>query len=106
MPRTPAQFQQMRHDAHRAILDAALVVFGVRGYAAATVAEVAQQAGVSKGLIYNYFPSKDDLLVGVIQDQVEAAAASRKANEPDSFLPQSERLERLAENTMRRVREH
>lgn len=45
------------------ILAAALAVFSARGYSQATVEEVAGKAGVAKGSIYNYFPSKKDLFV-------------------------------------------
>ncbi len=47
---------------HR-ILEAAVKVFARKGYTAATVAEVAREAGVADGTIYIYFKSKDDILV-------------------------------------------
>lgn len=43
------------------ILDAAGRVFGQRGFAATSVADVAAEAGISKPLIYNYFGSKESL---------------------------------------------
>src|SRR5512141_961309 len=45
------------------ILEAAVKVFARKGYTAATVAEVAREAGVADGTIYLYFKSKDDILV-------------------------------------------
>jgi len=50
----------------RQILAAAREVFSQKGFAEATTAEIAQQAGVSEGTIYNYFNSKRDLLVSLI----------------------------------------
>ncbi len=50
----------------RQILSAAREVFSQKGFAEATTAEIAQQAGVSEGTIYNYFESKRDLLVSLI----------------------------------------
>jgi AcrR family transcriptional regulator len=55
--------------AHRQeILDAAVRVFARRGFAAATLDEIAQEAEFSKGALYLYFPSKEDLLFNVLFD--------------------------------------
>lgn len=48
------------------ILDAALRLFGRRGYGEASVAAVARSADVSKGLVYHYFDTKRDLLEAVM----------------------------------------
>ncbi len=45
------------------ILDAAAEVFAEKGFARATTKEIAGKAGVSEGTIYNYFGSKEDLLI-------------------------------------------
>lgn len=50
------------------ILDAALSVFSEKGFALATTAEIARTAGIAEGTIYNYFPSKRELFVAVIQN--------------------------------------
>jgi len=47
------------------ILEAAARVFAQKGYHAATTKEIAAQAGVSEGTIYNYFQSKEDLLLSI-----------------------------------------
>ena len=49
------------------ILDAALKVFSSKGFAEATTTEIAQEAGVSEGTIYNYYRSKRELLVAVVK---------------------------------------
>lgn len=49
------------------ILDAALAVFSEKGFAAATNVEIAQIAGIAPGTIYNYFPSKRELLLAVVK---------------------------------------
>ena len=48
------------------ILKAASDVFTSRGYAAATIPEIASSAGVAVGTIYNYYPSKRELFIAVI----------------------------------------
>jgi AcrR family transcriptional regulator len=51
----------------RQILDAALKVFSKKGFAEANITEIAQEAGVAEGTIYNYFPSKRELLIAVVK---------------------------------------
>ncbi len=50
-----------RAEREQQILDAAAALFGRRGYAAISVLDVAQAAGISKPLIYGYFTSKEGL---------------------------------------------
>ena len=50
------------------ILDAALKVFSEKGFEEATNAEIARIAGIAPGTIYNYFPSKRELLVEVVRN--------------------------------------
>ncbi len=47
------------------IIDAALEVFGEKGFYNATIAEIARTAGVSEATIYEYFGSKEDLLFAI-----------------------------------------
>jgi AcrR family transcriptional regulator len=54
------------------IISAARQVFLRKGYDAATVEEIAETAGVSKGLIYNYFRSKEDILVATAEAWLDA----------------------------------
>jgi len=49
------------------ILRAATEVFSERGFAAVTVAEIADHAGIGKGTVYEYFSSKDELLFAVFE---------------------------------------
>jgi len=55
-----------------ALLDAALVMFLERGFAAARVEDIAARAGISKGAVYLHFATKKDLFEGVIQAGVTA----------------------------------
>ncbi len=50
------------------ILNAALEIFSQKGYAAATIPEIARAAEVAAGTIYLYFPSKRELFVAVIKN--------------------------------------
>jgi AcrR family transcriptional regulator len=52
----------------REILRAALEVFTEKGFAAARLDDVAERAGVGKGTLYLYFPSKEELLKAVVRE--------------------------------------
>ena len=56
-----ARREPVVRDTKQRILDAALEVFGERGFRGASVDDVAEAAGVTKGAIYYYFTDKDDL---------------------------------------------
>lgn len=51
--------------------DAALTVIGRHGYAGATVEKIAEEAGVSKGVVYYYFKTKADIATCVLTDSFE-----------------------------------
>lgn len=57
------------------LLDAALDLFVEKGFAATRAEEVAARAGVSKGTLYLYFPSKEDLLKAVITQNLSERIA-------------------------------
>lgn len=52
------------------LLDAALALFVEKGFAATRIEEVARSAGVSKGTLYLYYPSKEDLFKAVVRTNV------------------------------------
>ena len=54
----------------RRILEAARACFGRNGYAGATVEAIAAEAGVSNGLLYQFFRNKDHLLLVVLEDLI------------------------------------
>ncbi len=58
------------------LLEAALALFVEKGFAATRAEEVAARAGVSKGTLYLYFPSKEDLLKAVISTLLGERIAS------------------------------
>jgi AcrR family transcriptional regulator len=54
------------------ILEAAFEEFSRNGYAAATLEQVAERAGVTKGTIYVYFDSKEHLFISMVRDFTKA----------------------------------
>jgi AcrR family transcriptional regulator len=69
------------------LLDTAISKFAEGGFAKTTVKDIAASAGISSGLMYHYFPSKEKLL--------EAAV------EKHSFLPQMRRILKIPKNPAR-----
>ncbi len=57
------------------LLDAALALFVEKGYAATRTDEVAQRAGVSKGTLYLYYPSKEELFKAVVRHNLSSLIA-------------------------------
>jgi AcrR family transcriptional regulator len=76
-PRTPKQFQEIREEKRTHIMDVALEHFAVEGYHKTTITHIAKHAGISKGLMYNYFESKEALLTEII---------SRSGNEISNYF--------------------
>ena len=66
------------------LLDAALTLFVEKGFAATRIEEVAVRAGVSKGTLYLYYPSKEELLKAVIGHYLSARIAEGAA-QADTF---------------------
>jgi AcrR family transcriptional regulator len=64
------RWRRLPEERPQQILDAALSVFAEHGIDAARLEEIATRAGVSKGTIYLYFPSKEDLFREVVRQKV------------------------------------
>lgn len=62
------------------ILAAALRLFANEAYQAVTMDRVAQGAGVAKGTLYLYFPSKESLYLGILTEGMEAATRNYQSN--------------------------
>ena len=66
MPRTPEQYEEIRNEKKRVIMNAALELFANEGFHATSISKIAEKANISKGLMYNYFSSKEELLAEII----------------------------------------
>lgn len=78
-PRSSKQFEEIREQSRDKILEAAFELFAKQGYHNTSIAQIAKKAGVAKGLIYNYFDKKEDLMTGVVMQGF---------SEADTFLAQ------------------
>ena len=87
----------------RQLVGIGLDLFSDRAYDEIAIDDIAAQAGISKGLLYHYFPSKRDFYVEVIR---EAARDLRERTEPDGTLPPIDRLSESLDAYLRHVEEH
>lgn len=65
-PRTQQQFEEIRENKRALIMETALELFAEHGYYATPIQQITKKAGISKGLLYNYFESKEELLKEII----------------------------------------
>ncbi len=79
------QRQELKEERRRVILEAALHVFANRGFDKATVDEVAERAGISKGAIYLYYKNKEALFFSLFERKMN------EANEPIATAMRSAR---------------
>src|SRR5215472_1321677 len=88
MPRTPKVVEDRREQ----IIDAAMRVFAKKGFVRATNRDVAHEAGITTGLIYYYFKSKEDLLKAALEERSPVQVMAQITPEmleqpPDALLP-------------------
>ena len=79
MPRSTAQNQIIREATQARLLSSAMTMYGEWGYANTSIRKIADQAGVSLGLLYHYFSSKESLLAAVIENTMMVIS--------DGFVP-------------------
>ncbi|WP_127104594.1 TetR family transcriptional regulator [Pararhodobacter zhoushanensis] len=81
-------------DKQRAILTSAAAVLAEQGMDKASMAQIAGQAGVSKALLYHYYPGKDALIFGIIRTHLSELDDAVSAAD-DAALPPRARLRAL-----------
>ncbi|MGZ3317719.1 MAG: TetR/AcrR family transcriptional regulator [Isosphaeraceae bacterium] len=72
MPRTLAQLEEIKSERRAQILDAAREIFALRGFETAKIADVAERCGISHGLLYHYFPTKESLFAAIVERSMTA----------------------------------
>jgi AcrR family transcriptional regulator len=102
MPRTKEQFEEIRKRTKLKILENALELFAEKGFKGTSISEIAKSAGVSKGLAYNYFKDKNELMVsvlGLLSRELENAFVTAK-----NMSDPSEKLKLLIDETFRQIK--
>src|SRR6195952_3311285 len=87
-----ARTRPLRAETRRSVLDAAFEVFGERGIAASSLAEVAARAGLTKGAVYSNFVSKDELVLALMEEhaayRIQASLDAVDHRDPAHVLDQ------------------
>lgn len=96
-PRSSARFEEMREEKMQMITAVALKLFAEKTYDNTSIRDIAKAAGISKGLLYNYYESKEELLIAILNNGLDQILESFDPNhdgvlEPDEmayFISQS-----------------
>lgn len=94
----------MRESRRKQIMDAALELFASEGYSHCSISQLASHAGISKGLLYNYFKSKEALLIAIIEEGMQDIMAMMDPNQDGILEP--EEVEGFIRNTFKGIREN
>ena len=68
MPKVSKSRDEKREESRRKILDSAMVLFYEKGYDATTTRDIIKKAGILNGSLYNRFPSKEDILLAIVEE--------------------------------------
>jgi len=71
MPRNKETNQKVKDERREQILAAALELFAKRGLVATRISDISAKTGMSQGLIYHYFKSKEEALIWLIRNAIE-----------------------------------
>jgi len=85
------------------IIDAAEALFKTQRYSQISVGDVARTAGITQGLVYHYFPTKDALFAAALQQRAADLIGSAAL---DSSAPFAEQVERAVQGYMDWVESH
>ena len=85
----PAYTRLQVEERRRQLLELGADLFAQHSYAELSMARIAREAGISKALLYHYFPSKQDYFVATLQQGAQEIA---RRTEPDPNLPPFEAL--------------
>jgi AcrR family transcriptional regulator len=72
-PRSEEQFEAIRQQRKESLKASALKLFASKGFNDTSVMDIAHDAGVSKGLLYNYYKNKDELVRDMITSEFRKA---------------------------------
>lgn len=75
-PRNEEQNEQIKDERREQILSAALKAFAAKGFAATKISDIVARAGMSHGLVYHYFASKEEIFYALLKRAMDASAES------------------------------
>ena len=72
MPRTEKQFEEIREERKAQIKKVALEIIFEEGFEGTSISKIAKRANISKGLMYNYYSSKEEMIREIILEGFES----------------------------------
>jgi|AGTN01.2.fsa_nt_gi Transcriptional regulator len=75
-PRNEAQNEIIKDERREQILSAALKAFASRGFAATKISDIVARAGMSHGLVYHYFKSKEEIFYALLKRAMDTSSQS------------------------------
>ena len=102
--------ERLTKERRNQILDAAARLFARKGYKGATIREIAHEAGVAEGTIYNYFANKHDLLISLPQriswPMVSSFVKSARRQGPGTVAEDEGQMVQLLQTAMSSMQQH
>jgi len=88
------------------IVKAALELFQSRGFAATTTKAIARKARIAEGTVFNYFPTKEDIALHFLEQEVDHAITTVRGDPKLTEAPLQERLFALVESQLEYLAPH
>lgn len=102
MPRNPEQNRQIKAERKERILRHALKLFALKGFAATKISDIAKAAGMSQGLVYHYYNSKDAVFTDLIRISYHRMETAARELESLAAPPQ-EKMRRVVHGMVRSI---
>lgn len=88
-PRTEKQYEEIREERKTQIKRVALEIISEEGFQDTSISKIAKRAGISKGLMYNYYKSKEEMIREIIIEGIEELSVIFDPNK-DGILTEEE----------------
>ena len=101
-PRTIQQNKQIKDETREKIISAALHIFAHRGYAATRISDITKAAGISHGLLYYYFKSKEEIFIEIVDIAMTAASGALRSADNLDF-PAMQKIEWITREILKYI---
>lgn len=105
MPRNVERDRECRKERCDQILEAAVALFSEKGLAATKISDIAKKPGMSCGLIYNYFQSKEEIYISIVDNSLSGLKRNIEQVQPLRMNPQQKLMRLLDTMDCRPFRE-
>ena len=102
-PRSKEQFEKIRRNRKAAIEEAAMQLFAENGFSGVSISTIARKAGISKGLLYNYFENKEALVKEIVLEGLQQMMETLNFNFHQEIT--EERFKELIEKNFNMLKE-